>query len=366
MNAPANFFLHLGLPKTGSTTLQEAVFPFLSGVHLSVREPDGHGRHLERVRYRSVEAAKLAGGEHSILHHRREKFHALPRTATKVLISNENILGPHPDGNAVLIKRLAFIVGPARVILVLRDPFDLIQSLYRQTVDTYFDLLVNERKRAAPPGTFEEFIRRALTAGVSGQLSFLHFDEMVNAFEARFGPDNVLILHYAMLRTDPEDFADHIFSFIGTRAPRSTIRQKLNVSLDKVPSLTDSAKRVGSSAQDIDAMKQEYLDLSLSAETRAELEAYAVRHASTAQARFNRPVEVRSIGVNDAQGPLRSHGGGAGLSEVFRHFSERSDINAGIRLRRIGRRRLDVIEASPFRRRLVAPCRWHAIDAPLF
>ena len=120
-------FIHVGLPKTASTLLQEIVFPALKPVIYVSRPYTQENHAFNKLQY--ADDSLYAAEE---LRDEINNIIAL-EPGNKVLISDELLSGA-PFYNFInrglIPKRFAEILPDAEVILFLRGQKDIIRSLY--------------------------------------------------------------------------------------------------------------------------------------------------------------------------------------------------------------------------------------------
>jgi hypothetical protein len=196
--------LHIGYHKTGTTWLQKHVFPnaragfsLVSGgkrLRPTFVEINPFGFDPEAVR---------AGFESDI----RE---AESRGLVPVLSAERLSGNPHFGGydGRLIADRLAAAFPDARVLVAIREQAGMLVSLYKQYV---------KRGGAAP---FRRYV-----AGTPGadraprfRLDFLEYHRLVAHYQALFGDENVLVLPYELLLSQPEVFLEQIGGFLGVPA----------------------------------------------------------------------------------------------------------------------------------------------------
>jgi len=174
-------FIHIGFPKTGTTFLQEVIFPRLNNVNFILRD-----------------------------------FSLAQYKEGKNLISNERITGGI-TGDAdykTILDRIKKLFPDIKIIVVLRDKDEWIKSCYYQFIGTPKNrLLVKSFK-----DYYDNYFNKSL-------LDFDCFEQYLrNMF------DDVLVLDYNLLKTDSNSFIEMICSFIGVDVPVYD-NNKYNISL---------------------------------------------------------------------------------------------------------------------------------------
>lgn len=133
-------FIHIGMPRTGTTFLQSKIFPKIEGVEFVGPPFTQFGNAFNELLY----ADDSLYDEEKVI----DELKAFK--GKKLIISNENFIGQSIYLNHInrtnIAKRLKNIFPEARIILYLRNQIDLLKSLYSISV------LWGEYK------TFEQFI----------------------------------------------------------------------------------------------------------------------------------------------------------------------------------------------------------------
>lgn len=284
------YVLHLGLAKTGSTALRIGFFPALPGVELSVRENDGPARVLQRVRYSAKDAAALPGGEPAYLDALAAKFRASHRPTTKdiLVISDETIIGPHLDGIPAVVGRIKFLCPDAKIVMVLRDPMEMLRAIYRQEMENLVWKVSAGQSYVDDIAPFDSYLRAAIQYGYSGTLGYIRYNEMIAAFENAFGATNCLFLGFRHFCDAPDRFMQKLTRFIGVPDFSPTSLPRENVSTKKLTTLMDTAARAGYSIQQQDQIRQNYTEQPLGADVQSYYERYIALHAAEAMDRISR------------------------------------------------------------------------------
>ncbi len=276
------YVLHVGLPKTASTSLQENVFPHLPDIALSLRTEEGWAKTLAAVRYVGAQARALPQGEDAYLRKIREKFRSLEVGkvgAQTVLISDELIIGGHPDGVGTIIRRLQAVCQNARVVIILRRPLDFLRSYYRQEFTNYIAQLgVGQTAILPKVKTFTSFVRGCLDADPNGHVGFLRYDEIVSTLYECYGRSNVLVMAYEKLKEDERLFLKTLLSFIGTEFGSRLRLGNENVSADKFTGMMASAKAAGLTPEQLENLETAYNALELESDVAYRLERFVQTH----------------------------------------------------------------------------------------
>jgi hypothetical protein len=204
---------HVGLPKTGSTTLQEKVFPVLHGVDYLGRK-GAEGRDAQRVaaaraiifalRHRTPEVRE--DGVHPNLPRFRDWVMGLGGTvlfSEEGLSSNTEARATGFDRIPLMPEAIRHLFPDAAIVLVLREPHEWIASMMLQRMHDGPTRAVDRQGKAYPlmPRRFIDWHFELLARGdISSILvSGARLDRMVAGYRATFPPERVHVLAFERL-----------------------------------------------------------------------------------------------------------------------------------------------------------------------
>ncbi len=210
--------LHIGLPKTATTTLQKSVFPKLSGVCYA-------GKHIPGYGYTSVE---LGRAMHALMRADSVLGDVVPAFAEAVsevsatcgastlVISSESLAHPSARDIGLVAKRLAAAVPQARILISIRAQTDLVRSWYRSHGRFAQYMFTHKRESERIRSSLSQrewwdFVSRDPDAGL---LAMLDFDAIVECY-ARLFPNRVTVLPMEWMRVDPSRFARSLAGLLG-------------------------------------------------------------------------------------------------------------------------------------------------------
>jgi hypothetical protein len=199
--------LHVGFHKCGSTTLQGALFSRHPQI-ANLGEPHEDPSALEAIRG-ILQSCSANPRKHRDLDLDRSRHlwqQALAKVAPgKVPVFSKETLTMSEfytrPGDDRIPERLRSVVGPAKIIIVVRHQIRLIESLYLYQAK-------GARYEAAEHWLGER----------DDDLHLYRYDTMVNAFVQHFGRENVAVLLFEELKTDAASFARQACNFIGVDA----------------------------------------------------------------------------------------------------------------------------------------------------
>ncbi len=203
--------VHIGLPKTATTTMQKHLFPHHSGIHYfgkfahapdhfptaeaeRLREEFRHRRLLplrksHRARLRQTAAVALADG-------------------LTPLWSQEGLCGGRPAQKRRAARLLHEALGPCRVFMFVRRPLALMESLYFQSLKGF-----NRRLCCAPwawriglpPKYFglTKWLEAVWSVKDPLVLGTLRWQETVEVFTDEFGSENFMVQKFEDFCRDP-------------------------------------------------------------------------------------------------------------------------------------------------------------------
>src|ERR1043165_717810 len=197
-------YLHLGMPKTGTTFLQTSCFPFLCGLRYNdsslISLPDKIA--YTNPAFLELESLKL------------EVARIVNGLCDKLLISHERLFGNMLKNfwdHSYITGCLQQLFPDARIILVVRKQDELVESIYKQSLQSgYYQGLnsfLNYRKN--------EFRESGDYLGQPNlDINQLDLHRYVQRYVSTFGRSNLLVLPYELLRSDRTAFLDKLFAFL--------------------------------------------------------------------------------------------------------------------------------------------------------
>ena len=225
MNRPRPPCVHVGLPKTASTTLQKALFSGHSQVEFLGKWFGRYARAAPR-RCSSKAAFELGNqlfwdhadsidiGEARRLH--REVILPEVDPGKTLVYSFEGLATARLERRRAIASNLREVFGDCRVIIGIRQPVGLVEAI--------FFLRMKQRHLGRRAGRFD-FLRSPspegwLEAVVAGRELSGHLDyaRTIRIFVEVLGRANVGVFALERLRVSPTDFARELCGFIGIDA----------------------------------------------------------------------------------------------------------------------------------------------------
>ena len=206
-------YIHVGLMKTATTTLQTRVFPahddvyYLGGpeyinndVRISVAAISKQDRLL-------FDAKSHNDNIRSTLDYARTQ-------GKSILLSAESLSTPTVD-RLTKAERLVEVFGDIRIIICLRHPIDLMTSLYGEAIKQLYPR--TQRMPSIDEWLSQEWSDQRATRAAR----FLDFSRLIHAYYDLLGENNVCAMLFEELRNNPEFFAGKLSEFIGINSTRT-------------------------------------------------------------------------------------------------------------------------------------------------
>ena len=207
-------YLHVGLPKTATSTLQQIYFAQHPDIdYFALARKGGpfpkHSPFDDFVRWvRSSPDLERARERHRA--YLRWEIDRTREGRLCRLISEERFTGHFGAGLEAKASLAQDLFPEARILLTIRHPVSYLVSNYLQH-------LKYQREGQPPLPTFDAWVEQTLTQA-DHPLSYaqtLRFHDLVRAYERQFGPDRVLVLVYEQFREKPEQFLARLADWLG-------------------------------------------------------------------------------------------------------------------------------------------------------
>lgn len=213
--------LHLGLPKTGTKTLQHALFRQHSQVHfLGKYVPGNHAKGcLSTEVYHFLDPLLWRNYGQLDLAKHRSRFEELMASASsekRVTVGSwETLANADRENFYRMLERTVDVCGRARLMVCLRDPISWLPSLYLQHVRGHF--VKRNRKYYFGNRAFLELktwlqMQERRHGGISRWLSYA---SNIQIAVKMLGKENVGVFLFEDLRSDPESYYRSIAEFLG-------------------------------------------------------------------------------------------------------------------------------------------------------
>jgi hypothetical protein len=190
--------IHIGYHKSASTYLQKRIFPQLTSKYLGLPRPILNAIEAGP----SFQVEELTAWVSSRLGESEQESDA----QQPVILSNEELSGP-PEGGArfdpfEVADNLNRAYPDARILIVVRNQFDYLRSIYAFRVAI----------KGYETRSFSKFLAEE---GQQGLFAKLEYDGLIAYYASLFGAANVLVLPLELLKGSPAQFNNLIADFCG-------------------------------------------------------------------------------------------------------------------------------------------------------
>jgi len=192
--------IHIGDYKTGTSWLQKFYFSSHPDLHYL---DSGRDQRIIRLMHRLVDERDLDFDAISL----RSEFAKVIKDANiehkKVAISREALSGLYPRGEHAKrnAERLFSVFGSTKVLIVIREPFSMLASIYSQYVKMGGTL------------SMKAFVFDPVVS--PGLIERLKYAKMIDAYVKIFGGENVLTVLFDEFEADNQHFGQRVSGFIG-------------------------------------------------------------------------------------------------------------------------------------------------------
>lgn len=209
----APVFIHVGLMKTATTTLQMRVFPH----HEELYYLGGPDYQHEAIR-QTMRAISLQDRLHYDQNYHegqlRKVLHDAGNQGKPILISEESLTTLSID-RVTKAERLVGLFGDIRIVLCLRRPEDLMVSFYSESIKQ-----LNSRTHRFP--TLDHWLEQEWSEKRATRYTrFLDFSRLIRCYQNLVGEENVCVLLFEDLRDEPAEYARQLSEFIGINPQRT-------------------------------------------------------------------------------------------------------------------------------------------------
>jgi hypothetical protein len=235
--APATF-IHLGLPKTASTTLQTQLFEHHSQLHYFGKFTKGGVHQPVRPAFLAKQVKILHAGADNILEQSiPDQLAYAAKHKLTPLLSQEGLANGTPERKREQAQRFKETFGPCSAILVLREPTSFIQSFYTQQLVNFHTISFGQRAQwmqqlGKPPRYFD--VNQWLDLCWNPQnppQKILSTADTADIFADVFGRENIHLFIFEELVQTPERFLKRLSDCLNIDTAESiqlTLRKRVN------------------------------------------------------------------------------------------------------------------------------------------
>jgi hypothetical protein len=201
-------YIHIGYPKTGTTTLQNSFFARQKGV-VNLGQPDAFVDREKRDLIRAI--AKSVDWNSEKAEHLRRCYEELEKDETvKYVLSDESLAKTSQTAvpsRFEVADRLHSLFPDAKIIIGVREQKSMLKS-------TYIHRLKSNNDKASSAG-FNRWLETQINEPDDGSnLPALKYDEIVAYYQNLFSRETVLILIFEELQKNPSVYLSKLRAFL--------------------------------------------------------------------------------------------------------------------------------------------------------
>lgn len=215
----STLFVHLGYPKTATTTFQQHVFPNLPDlVYLGKLIPSF--RYIDPAIYPLINELMVAdsvsyGGVAAL----RDALapHRVAAAGRPLLISSESFLHVSATDPGVVAARVQAAFDPCKVIITIREQRSLLRSFYglHGRFGQYLFVTKPELEALPLPLSIDRWLDLCFRSPFRNLPALLHYDLIIDHYRRLLGSGNVGVFLFEELRREPQSFNRRLAEFLG-------------------------------------------------------------------------------------------------------------------------------------------------------
>lgn len=194
-------FIHVGYPKTGTSFLQEQVFPNIG--EINTYWAGDKGIYEVRKLLDIVRCCNCSFEPEKI----KARFSKIISKDKPALITDESLIGDVFSYNCtdmyVTMERIKNVFKNVKIIVGIRDVESITKSLYSQ--------YIKEGGTCKMKGFTDSFLNR------EHRLNYKHYIKFLNKV---FGKGNVYVMDFENLKKDKKKFVDDLCKFMEVKTPK--------------------------------------------------------------------------------------------------------------------------------------------------
>lgn len=215
---PTNLCVHVGFPKTATTTFQQHVFPAHSGIEYLGKFIPGFGYRSELI---TTEIGRLITRDSTLYDGPgllREELSAITaaRPDKLVMISSESFVQEQATDRGVVAQRLREACGACRIVITIREQLSIIRSFVTMhgRYGQYLFLAKEPDEAFDLPLSMAEWLRITSHYPDRNFQSTVRYAEVVECYARLFGRENVGVFLYEELVADQDAYVSKLASFL--------------------------------------------------------------------------------------------------------------------------------------------------------
>lgn len=228
------FYIHIGMPKAASTTLQKKLFDYLPDFYYlgNTHKNPKIDQQVQTIIH------VIIGCERSEYNEKHEELYRLLSdklssiNEKRILISDESFATgysrfPGQVEKFEIARRLKSFFPHSNILLIIRNQAKILKSLYTQRLRNSLNSL-----------TWQDWLEeQKYYSYLTSQLSWYEYDKIYDTYSVFFGKENIYIALYEDLELKPSQFYSDLRLFFDNCIETSAIKEclSLNESYNKRP-----------------------------------------------------------------------------------------------------------------------------------
>lgn len=221
--ADAPLCVHLGLPKTATTMLQEYLFAKHSQLNYLGKHSPPAKHYIPDKSMNSLVTSVINPNRTyppSAVNDLRQTIKSAVISGKTSIFSKEGWCGLSEEKRARFAVQLKKTVGNCRVLLTIREPLSFVESLYFQKLQGFHNGKYPNLKEhfGQPPKYFDvnTWLQTLLESSKINRTLFnkLRYADTAEYYASVFGKDRVKVLAFEQLKSSPEQFIGKLSSFL--------------------------------------------------------------------------------------------------------------------------------------------------------
>lgn len=203
-------FVHIGASKTGTSTLQQEVFPKHEEIDFRFWPKRDEIPDFFKCLYSDV-----IYDDEKVFERCSEELDARHCGSTGVVLYSREHLTHQRYDKGVIARRLRRLFGDAGIILTIRNQFDWIESSH-----IWDQRLLRQPWQGGLPPSFEGYLAGQWQERHRSRLSSGDFGAIARFYISLFGRERVTVLPFEELVGKPDLFAQRLFGFLDVSVER--------------------------------------------------------------------------------------------------------------------------------------------------
>jgi len=211
-------YLHVGYPKTATTTFQKHLFP----AHPQI---DYLGKFCPSYGYRSdalaTEINRLISADDvdydagATLKTIIDPLRRQSKADRTLLLSSESFIHPWANNRGIIARRIKDALQPCRILITIREQIDIIRSFYNLhgRFGQYL-FLCKDREPLEFPLPFDRWLHYCLQEFDRNFLATIQYHQVISFYASVFGHENVCVLLFEQFVQDKPGYVEDLCRFL--------------------------------------------------------------------------------------------------------------------------------------------------------